>query len=199
MGSCVILELFTPDATWSSLPRQLPTAEGLTDAEWFAGIVEQYAGPRPALDADQVGALRTMLDQAREQILPGDLATLVYRPADVPVTAIVHVQVLPSESEDPRALVWALMPMIDMALRPVVDDFETPTLGIGRKGAFISADRFADDVTAGGLSYAFPTEHGIVHVFTNPSTPTVIGLLEAQLDEIVRTISLRVDDGADPR
>ncbi|MEJ3404458.1 hypothetical protein WDJ51_06915 [Rathayibacter sp. YIM 133350] len=187
----MIIELLTPDASWSVLPREFPTPDGLDHDEWIGAVSALYAGSPAGSAAADAGELRELFDAARGQILPGDLHTLLFRPLEVPAIAIIHVEVLASDAVDSRSLDWALIPTVDLALPPIVEDVESPELGRGRKGAFIVADRFADDVTAGGLSYAFPTRHGVVHVFSSPSTPTIIGLLEAELDEIVNTIRIR--------
>lgn len=190
----MIVEVHTPDATWSLLPASFPTPDGLGDAEWFAGVSERYAGTQGGLEAEAVGALRSAIDAARTEILPGDLVTMLYRPARVPVTAIVHVQMIDIVTETEESLRWAMMPDVEFALPPIVEDFDAPALGRGRKAAFILAEGFDDDVTASGLTYAIPVADVVVFVFTSPNTPTVVGLLEAELDDIVRSIRIRDDD-----
>ncbi|BDZ63897.1 hypothetical protein [Agromyces mangrovi Wang et al. 2018] len=188
------LDLQVPDASWSVVPREA-TAE-----RWdaFASELEAgYAAGRGAFGDEQRMALRVMLDEVRAQVAPDDALTLLFRPYAVPVTAVVHVRVAAiAEGDDVAAgLRHALTPDLPLAIPPVVEDVTAAGLGAGRRSTFVAAAPDAAGHPVGGISYAFAADGFAVHVLTSPTRPTVLGLLEEQLEQIVQTLRILPSDG----
>lgn len=191
----MIIEMQLPQATWSGLPAQFPTDPGQSPDEWFDELLGAYAAAHGELTADQVGGLRDMVGEARAQISDRDVATLLFRPLTVPVSAVVHVQLAAVEPGTADAIAHALLPDVPMALPPRIDAVEHETFGAGRKGTFLAGELMGGDRAVGGVSYAFAADGIVVHVFTGPLPPAALGLLEAPLDEVVASMRL-VNDAA---
>jgi hypothetical protein len=189
----MIIEMQLPHGAWSGLPRQFPTATGQSADEWFEELARAYSTDRGGLTADQVGGLRDMVGEARAQISDRDVATLLFRPVGAPVTAVVHVQLAAAEADSRDAITHALLPDVPMALPPKIEPIEHATFGTGHKGTFLSGE-LHDDRAVGGTSYAFAADGIVVHVFTGPLPPFVLGLIEDPLDEVVASMRL-LDDG----
>ncbi len=189
----MMIEMQLPPAMWSGLPRRFPTESGQTADEWFEELSRAYAAERGDLTPEQVGGLRDMAGEARAQISERDVATLLFRPIGVPVTAVVHVQLAAAEPDAEAAIAHALLPDVPMALPPRIDSLEHPAFGTGRKGTFLAGE-LRDDRAVGGTSYAFSADGIVVHVFTGPVAPSVLGLMEAPLDDVVTSMRF-VRDG----
>jgi hypothetical protein len=189
----MMIEMELPQATWSGLPRRFPTDSGQSADDWFEELSRAYSAGRRGLTPEQVGGLRDMVGEARAQISDRDVATLLFRPIGLPVTAVVHVQLAAAEPDTDDAIAHGLLPEVPMALPPRIDSIEHDAFGVGRKGTFLSGE-LLDDRAVGGTSYAFSADGIVVHVFTGPVPPSVLGLLEAPLDEVVASMRF-LDDG----
>jgi hypothetical protein len=189
----MMIEMELPQAAWSGLPRQFPTDSGQSADDWFEELSRAYSAGRGGLTPEQVGGLRDMVGEARAQISDRDVATLLFRPIGLPVTAVVHVQLAAAEPDTEDAIAHALLPEVPMALPPRIDSIEHAAFGTGRKGTFLSGE-LLDDRAVGGTSYAFSADGIVVHVFTGPVPPSVLGLMEAPLDEVVASMRF-LDDG----
>ncbi|MBT2518507.1 hypothetical protein J7E29_13765 [Streptomyces sp. ISL-90] len=190
----MIIEMQLPPGAWSGLPRQFPTGSGQSADEWFEELAQAYSAEHGgSLTSEQVGGLRDLVGEARAQISDRDVATLLFRPVGAPVTAVVHVQLAAAEPDTRDAIAHALLPDVPMALPPKIGPIEHATFGTGHKGTFLSGE-LHDDRAVGGTSYAFAADGIVVHVFTGPLPPFVLGLIEAPLDEVVASMRL-LDDG----
>jgi len=195
-----MLEFEARNDVWSILPRTFPTEAGLNADGWFDQFCTLYVTSEVGLSIEQVGVLRDVVTEARAQIAPNDVATLLFRPSEYPVTSVVHVQLFDAEGEDASAVVQnAMLPEVPLAVPPIVEPFEAAGLGPGHKGAFIVGESFADGSPAGGLSYAFATRGHVVNVFTSPTSPTTVGLMEDFLDDLVSAIRLVPGEAAAER
>ncbi|WP_353807403.1 hypothetical protein [Agromyces sp. SYSU T00194] len=185
------LDLQVPDVSWSLVPRDASPEQW--DA-FSAELATGYAAVREGdgLTGDQRMALGVMLDDVRAQVAPDDVVTLLFRPYLVPVTAVVHVRVAEIAAGDDvdSALRTALTPDLPLAIPPVVEDMIAPALGAGRRSSFVMGASDAAGRTVGGISYAIAADGFVVHVLTSPTPPTVIGLLEEQLEQIVQTLRI---------
>ncbi|GLI27941.1 hypothetical protein ARHIZOSPH14_21830 [Agromyces rhizosphaerae] len=183
------VDLQIPDASWSVVP---PEATGEQWDAFTSELAAGYAAVRGGLTDDQRMALRVMLDEVRAQVAPDDAITLLFRPYLLPVTAVVHVRVAAiADGDDVEAgLRLALTPDLPLALPPVYEDVVAAGLGAGRRSTFVAAAPDAAGHPVGGISYAFATDGLAVHVLTSPTRPTVLGLLEEQLEQIVQTLRI---------
>ena len=189
----MIIEMQLPQANWSGLPHGFPTPSGQSAGEWFDEFAGVYATAAGGLGPEQVGGLRDMVGEARAQISDRDVATLLFRPLDLPVHAVVHVQLYAAESDAAESISHALLPDVPMALPPRIERADHPTFGTGRKGMFLAGELIGDRAVS-GVAYAFATDGLIVHVFTGPVAPPVLGLLEGSLDEVVSSMRLVPED-----
>jgi hypothetical protein len=187
----MIVEYAVRNDIWSVLPARFPTAEGVSEADWLAGFRALYAGNFGEQDDEVVTALDTLATDARSQIWPEDAATLLFRPFTIPINAVVHLRLVPANDAEAREFLrTAMLPDIQLSLPPIVEPFDSPTLGQGMKGAYIAAETFADGNAAGGVSYVFASGGFVVNLITDATLPATIGLMEEQLDELATSLRL---------
>jgi hypothetical protein len=190
----MIAEFAVQEEFWSVLPREFPTVDGATAESWFAELLALYTGVYGDAPEGVTEELLRIVEDARAQILPDDVATLLFRPLAVPVTSIAHIQLFDVGDDDVSALLErALLPTIDFAMAPVVVDFPTEALGRGTKAAFLAVVGEDASNPRAGLSYGFALGGHVVRVFTEPMAPAVLGYLEDPLDQIV--LRIRLVDG----
>lgn len=187
----MIVEFAVQDEWWSVLPPEFPTVDGMSEAQWFADFVETYKNVFGEPDGVVRAELARIVADARDRIQSDDVATILFRPMTAPVNSVAHIQLFEVGDADVSVQIErALIPDVDFALAPVVGAFDTEGLGSGTKAAFLAEKRPGDRTPLGGLTYAFARDRHVVRVYTEPANPSVLGLMEGPLDEVVRRITL---------
>lgn len=187
----MIVEFAVQDEWWSVLPPEFPTTDGMSEEQWFGDFLTIYANAFGEPDGEVRAELARIVADARDRIQPDDAATILFRPLMAPVNSVAHIQLFEVGDADVSVQIeHALIPEVDLALAPIVGSFESDGLGLGTKAAFLAEKRPGDATPLGGLTYAFARDGHVVRVYTEPVNPSILGLMEDPLDEIVRRITL---------
>jgi len=187
----VIVEYGFPSDVWEIIPKSFPTLDGLTEAAWIERLVSAYVVTVGEAGGQTRELVPALARGVRQQVLPDDVATVLFRPTSLPVTAVVHVQLFDAQGADTSAYIaTGMIPDEPMAIPPVITPMATEHLGEGSKAAFIGVEPFPDGTAKGGISYVFATSGHLVNIQTSQARLDVIGILEAYLDEFVQTVRL---------
>jgi hypothetical protein len=191
MGEKMIVEFEFPSDVWEIIPRDFPTVDGLTEEAWSARLVATYIDSVGDQDGLTTRIVSDLALRARNQIDPLDVATVLFRPPTLPITAIVHIQLFQREGIDAGHLIASgMVPEIPLALRPVLTPFSNDTFGEGMKAAFVAVEALPDGSAVGGLSYAFASESHVLNIQSSPARLDVVGILDQHLDGFVETVRL---------
>lgn len=187
----MIVEFEFPSDVWEIIPRTFPTVDGLSEEAWSARLVAAYVASVGEQDGQTARIVTALASAVREQIDPLDVATVLFRPPTLPVTAVIHIQLFERDGLDAGTLIASgMVPEVPLALRPVLTPFANEFFGEGVKAAFVAAEAFPDGTAVGGLSYAFASEQHVVNVQSSPARLDVVGILEQHLDALVEKITL---------
>jgi len=187
----MIVEFGFPTDVWEIIPRSFPTVDGTSEEAWRERLIAAYVASVGEQDGQTREIVSALAAKIRKQISPLDVATVLFRPVSLPITAVVHIQLFDGDGFDTReAIATAMVPDIPFALPPAVQPFSSESLGEGKKAAFIGAETFPDGTSAGGLSYAFSSAGQVVTIQSSPARLDVVGILEQHLDALVLTVKL---------
>lgn len=182
---------------WIVIPRSFPTPDGLAEQEWFEIFLEPYIDQYGPMDEALQATFSGVVAESQRNILPEDVATILYRPLNLPVFGLLHLQLFEGVEGDVDEIARrGLLPDSLFALPPVIEPYETEKLGTGTKAAFLLSEQNADGSRSGGLSYVFGSNGTLVRAFTHPATSSVVGLMEDLVDWIVNTIEVTEGDVA---
>jgi hypothetical protein len=176
---------------WLHVPPAFPSGPHATGEQWEADVLARYLEGRPDAGDDEIDAVRTLLRNARRDLLPSAAFGLQFWPVSAPVAVLVSVEIAPPlrASDDP---VNELLGDIALAHPPSIDRAAVDGIGEGITARFVGRSDDRQEPPA-GLGYVLSGDRCSVRIMTAPTTTTMVGLIERPLREVVMT--MQVVDG----
>lgn len=179
-------------SVWLELPRFAVGESGDEAARWEDGVIEGMTGAwRGELDPASEVIVREALRNGLRKVSESDSVTLQYWPSASIANAVVHLSAAAFAAGDVRQGI----PLADIryATQPIVETFQTESLGVGAEARYLTPIEAGSSVVLGGVNYLFETDFGYVAVGVEPTLPRLAGLMLEPLREVVRSIRV-VDD-----
>lgn len=179
------LELDAPSSAWLRVPADLSTESGESWAdEVVAGLRRRY----PDAPRDRLDAVRRFVLNAREGVLPGAAAGLLYLPEPKPLGLLVSIGVSEPQAIE-GSLVRALLGEAELLGRPIVEPVQVPGLGTGISVRCLFAPA-GDRKPAAGLAYLVQGERATVRVMASPAPQELVAHAAPSLAAIVASLRL---------
>ncbi|MFF2494380.1 hypothetical protein [Agromyces sp. NPDC058064] len=179
------LELDAPSSAWVRVPTE-PSSEGAE--AWLEEAMDAVRRRHADASAEQLEAVRRMLGQVREQLLPGAAVGLVYLPEPRPFGLVVSIGVSAPQVIE-GSLVRALIGDAELVGRPIVDPVQVPGLGDGISVRCLFAPA-PERKPAAGLAYLLQGERATVRVMASPAPQELVAHAAPSLAKIVASLRL---------
>ncbi|WP_419818441.1 hypothetical protein [Glaciibacter flavus] len=172
---------------WLHVPPAFPTDEFATIVEWEADVTERYSSGRPAATRDELDLVRRNARDAVSRLTSTVTFGLQFWPLQASLCVLLHVEVAPPLSAD-ADLASELLGEVALAIRPEVESVAVAGIGDGISARFIGARTDERGEPEAGIGYILSGPECAVRITSEPTSTTMIGLIDVPLREVVSTM-----------